>query len=172
VELAVAAQFGLSANRHGTSLGYWEAVVLSVPLLLVLLVDVWSRLIYTNVLIGGAFLGVGFAFGDGWRTGLNAVATGAGTVLILGAIFLLVYFGSRHPSAIPFGPSDVYLAGMIGTITRYPDILPTLFIGALLTGFTLLMLYLTDRAEGHVPVPFGPFLCLSALILLATPGFL
>lgn len=170
VELLMAGYFAALAYRHGNDLGFWEAVIFSVPLLLILLVDAWSRLMYTNTIIVGAVLGVGLAFGYGWQTGLNALATGIGTVIVLGGLFLFAYFAYRNTRAIPFGLGDVYLAGMIGAMTRFPDISPTLFIGVLLTGFTLLVLYVTDRTEGRVPVPFGPFLCLSAMIILATPG--
>lgn len=170
VELGVSGYFAACAYRHGNTLGYWEAVIFAVPLLLILLVDAWSRLIYTNTIVGGAVLGVGLAFGYGWQTGLNAIATGIGTTLILGGLFLLASRAYQTSKALPFGLGDVYLAGMIGTMTRFPDIFPTLFIGVLLTGFTLLMLYVTDKTEGRVPVPFGPFLCLAAMIILATPG--
>nr|MDQ3045525.1 prepilin peptidase [Chloroflexota bacterium] len=126
-EVITAAYFGLAALRLGASRDLVETLIFAVPLLIVLLVDWWTRLIHTNVILVGLLLGVGFALLDGpWRL-LSSLGAALGAVLVFACFFALAALIYRNLRVVPFGLGDVYLAAMIGAMTRLPAVVSALF---------------------------------------------
>ena len=167
-EVAVAGYFAAAAARLGWSLDLATALVCAVPLLVIFLVDAWTRYIYTNVILVGVAAGLILAAfrGLGMDGLLGAIVAGiAGTVVFAGFFFLaiLIY---RNINVVPFGLGDVYLAGAIGTMVRWPDVFPALVYGILLAAVILGVLLVLGRVGRRQPVPYGPFLCLGALVVL------
>ena len=72
-EVATAAYFAVLGWRFGFSLDLLMVICFSVPLLMIGLVDFWTRLIHTNVIYLGVALGWVFAVLDGGRGLLNSV---------------------------------------------------------------------------------------------------
>ncbi len=167
-EVAVAAFFALLAARQGWSLDLLAAVLFSLPLLVILLVDWWTKLIYTNVIGAGLLLGFGFSLIDGYRALINSLLSATGAVLVFGLLFVLAAVVYRNVRVVPFGLGDVYLAAMIGAMVRYPAVVSALFLGIFLAGFILILLLATKRVSRRSAVPYGPFLCAGALITLLT----
>jgi len=85
--------------------------------------------------------------------------TGGATGFI---IFLLVVLISRGS----MGMGDVKLAALIGLMTGFPLVVVSLFIAILTGGLVAIILLVTRLKKRKDPVPFGPFLCLGALIAL------
>src|SRR5687768_282287 len=67
-EVGVAAYFGTIGWKFGFSTDLLMIVVFSLPLLLIGLVDYWTRLIHTKVIYLGIALGIAFAATDGVRS--------------------------------------------------------------------------------------------------------
>lgn len=78
-----------------------------------------------------------------------------------GLFFLLGVLGR---GALGFG--DVKLAGVIGLMTGFPDVLAALAIGALLGGVVALALLVTRRATRKTKIPYAPYLAAGAVIAL------
>ena len=165
-ELAVAAFFAVLALRQGPSVDLLAAVLFALPLLVILLVDWWTKLIYTNVIGAGLLLGFGFALIEGYRALINSLLSATGAVLVFGLLFVVAALVYRNIRVVPFGLGDVYLAAMIGAMVRYPAVVSALFLGIFLAGIILMLLLATKRVSRRSAVPYGPFLCAGALISL------
>jgi len=165
-ELAVAAFFALLAARQGWDLDLLAAVLFALPLLVILLVDWWTKLIYTNMIGAGLLLGFGFALIDGYRALINSLLSATGAVVVFGLLFVLAAVIYRNVRVVPFGLGDVYLAAMIGAMVRYPLVVSALFLGIFLAGIILMLLLATKRVDRRSAVPYGPFLCAGGLFAL------
>jgi leader peptidase (prepilin peptidase)/N-methyltransferase len=64
------------------------------------------------------------------------------------------------------GMGDVKLAALIGFMTGFPMVIISLFLGIISGGIVAVILLLLRRKTRKDTVPFGPFLCLGALIAL------
>lgn len=166
-EIAVAAYWAFVAWRYSDQLDMLAALIFSVPLLIIFLVDAWTRLIHTNIIAIGIVAGWTFALLDGLRQlGSSGLAMVAAAVAFL-ALFLLAFVIYRNLNVVPFGMGDVYLAAMIGAMVRLPHIAAALIYGIVLAGVTLGLLLLTRRVGRRQAVPYGPFLVIGALIVIA-----
>lgn len=165
-ELAVAAYAALGAYRHEHGLDVIALLFFLVPLLVILLVDAWTRLIHTNVIGLGILFGWVFALLDGPSELMRSAIAMIAAVLVFGGIFFLAIAIYRNSRVVPFGLGDVYLAGMIGAMVRLDGVVLALFYGILLAGATLGILLVTKRVNRKQAVPYGPFLVLGALIAL------
>lgn len=167
-EIAVAVYFGIAATRFGDEdRGHFAAVLIfSLPLLIVLLVDAWTRFIHTDVIAVGLIAGLIFALADGTVELLSAIFSAMGAVAVFGFFFVLAAVIYRNIRVVPFGLGDVYLAAMIGAMTRYPAVVQALFAGMLLAGVISIVLLVTRRVGRRDPIPYGPYLCFGALLIL------
>lgn len=164
----VAAYFGLVAARSDETKQLVAIAVFALPLLVILLVDWWTRFIYTNVILVGIVAGLAVAAADGLSSLLHALAGLAGGAALFLAFFLLAAVIYRNLKVVPFGLGDVYLAGMIGAMVGgFLAAVGTLFYGILLAGVAAGLLLVTKRAKRRDPVPYGPYLCVGAFIALA-----
>lgn len=167
-EGAVGAYYALAAARTpvGERLDLAAVLVFAVPLLIVLLIDWWTRFIHTDVIGVGLLAGLGFAAVDGIGALLGAVAAALGAVAIIACFFGLATVFYRSVKAVPIGLGDVYLAAMIGAMVRLPGVIPALFLGILLAGVGSVLLLATRRAGRRDAIPYGPYLCVGALLAL------
>lgn len=165
-ELAVGAYFVILALGHGWGLDLVAALLFAVPLLVILLVDWWTRLIYTNVIGLGVMLGLLIAIVEGPWVLVNSLLSAVGAAAVFGLLFVTAALIYRNISVVPFGLGDVYLAAMIGAMVRYPAVVSALFLGVLLAGVVLAVLLASKRVSRQTAVPYGPFLCAGALVSL------
>jgi len=165
-EFAVAAYFAIAAWRIDDRLALIAVLLFSIPLLIIFLVDSWTRLIHTNMIGLGILLGWLFAALDGTRQlGSSVIAMAAAAALFAG-IFLLAVIIYRNPKVVPFGLGDVYLAAMIGAMVRLDDIARALLYGIFLAGICIAVLLALKRVNRKQAVPYGPYLALGALVVL------
>jgi leader peptidase (prepilin peptidase)/N-methyltransferase len=157
----------LLALVYGWRLDLLAAALFSVPILIILLVDWWTRLIYTNVIGLGLILGLGAAAIEGWSTLVNSAFSAVGAAAVFGLLFVIAAVIYRNVHVVPFGLGDVYLAAMIGSMVRFPAVVSALFLGVFLAGVILMLLLATKRVSRRTAVPYGPFLCAGALISIA-----
>jgi prepilin signal peptidase PulO-like enzyme (type II secretory pathway) len=166
-EVLTALYFAVAASRIDDGLHLAAVLGFTLPLLVIFLVDTWTRLIYTNVIYLGTAAGVLFALAEG---GLNELLK---TVLAMAAalaVFVLFFLFAaaiyRNVRVVPFGKGDIYLAVMIASMVRLDDLIRALFLGILLAAVGGLLLIVTKRVSRRQAMPYGPYLCLGALIAL------
>jgi leader peptidase (prepilin peptidase)/N-methyltransferase len=165
-ELAIAAYLALAAWRIDDRLDLIAVIAFSIPLLVIFLVDSWTRLIHTNIILLGILLGLVFGLFDGLdQMARSAIAMGA-AALLFATLFFLAIAIYRNRNVVPFGLGDVYLAAMIGAMVRLSNIAPALLYGVFLAGISLALLLALKRVSRKQAVPYGPFLVLGALIVL------
>jgi leader peptidase (prepilin peptidase)/N-methyltransferase len=167
VEIATVLYFAIAAARIDDGLHLAAVLVFTLPLLVILLVDTWTRLIYTNVIYAGTTVALIFALAEGGFSELGkALLAMAAAVAIFLFFFLFARVVYRSVNVVPFGKGDVYLAAMIAAMVRLSDLVPALFIGILLAAVGGLLLIATKRISRRQAMPYGPFLCLGALLAL------
>jgi len=166
-EIGVAIYYALVAAAHDR-VEHWlvAAMLFAIPLLMILLIDAWTRFIYTDLIGHGTLLGLGMATVDGRRALLSAGIGMLVAVLIFGGFYAIAAVMYRNVSVVPFGLGDVYLAAMIGAMVRFPAVMQALFFGILLAGVVSVALLLTGRAKRRDPIAYSPYLCLGTLITL------
>jgi len=167
-ELGTAAYFGAAAAVIDDRTRLIGAICFTVPLLIVLLVDAWTRLIHTNIIILGTALGVVFAATDGLSDlgeSIIGILVGLGIFVFFFVLARVIY---RSVKVVPFGLGDVYLAAMIGAMVRFPLVLSSLILGILLAGVTGVALLMAKRVSRKQAIPYGPYLCAGALVVILT----
>lgn len=165
-ELGIAAYFGAIGWRFGFSVELLMITVFSIPLLVIGLVDFWTRLIHTQVIYLGILLGLAFAATDGRDEivdSLLGMVLAAGVFLFFFVMALVIY---RNIKVVPFGLGDVYLAAMIGSMVRVDLVMRALVLGIVLAGVILGALLAVKILGRKQAVAYGPYLCLGALLTL------
>ena len=167
VELVAAAYFALVAVQTDEPERLAAVAVFTVPLLVILLVDWWTRFIYTNVIGAGLLAGFAFAALDGLDGVLHALAGAAGGAGIFLGFYLLAGLIYRNLNVVPFGLGDVYLASMIGAmIGSFFAVVSALFYGIMFAAAGAIFLLATRRVSRRDPIPYGPYLCAGAFVAL------
>jgi len=165
-EVAVALYFAIAAAQLGGGVELAAVLMFSLPLLVIGLVDYWTRLIHSVVILAGIGVGLLFALQDGPR-GLAESAL----AMVLAALAFSLFFVAaiviyKNPKASPFGLGDVYLAGMIGAMVGLDDVVRALFLGMVIAGVVLGGLLVAKVLDRKQTVAYGPYLCLGALLTL------
>ncbi|MGB2955747.1 MAG: A24 family peptidase [Anaerolineales bacterium] len=167
---------GLLVQFPVESLGNYGAILWLVYFSVVIVIDLEHRLIMHAVSITGA--GLGLIFGSVNHEVLNTIiggAAGFGIMLIfyfLGELFVRVLSKSRGEEIeeIALGFGDVNLAGVIGLLLGWPGIIAgiilAILIGGVVSGGFLVLQVLRKKYQAYQALPYGPFLVLSAVVLL------
>jgi leader peptidase (prepilin peptidase)/N-methyltransferase len=165
-ELGVAAYWGFATWRIDDWRHLLATLVFTAPLLVILLVDAWTRLVHTNIIMAGIGIGLVFA-GLGGYDDLMASALGLGIgVVFFAAFYVLAVLIYRNPKVVPFGLGDVYLAGMIGAMVTSHEVMRALLYGIFFGGLCILVLLALRKVNRKQAVPYGPFLVVGALLAL------
>jgi prepilin signal peptidase PulO-like enzyme (type II secretory pathway) len=142
------------------------AAVLAVPIVQVAVTDLRHRYVYTVVALVGLVLGLllgGVLHADAWW---NWPLGALGGLLL----FLALYWVGRvaYRGQEPLARGDITIAAMVGAMAG-PQTPMALVLGILFSGVFAVAVLIARRSR-HVYLPYGPGLCLGALVtLLATP---
>ena len=158
--------WGLAAHQHGGKLDLAAVLVFSIPLGIVLLVDLWTRFIYTNLILGGIVAGLVFAAAESPSALLRSFVGMIAALLVFALFFIMAAALYRNVNVVPFGLGDVYLAAMIGAMVRISWVAQALFLGIILGGVAAALMLLSRRVSRRSAVAYGPYLCLGALLIL------
>jgi len=174
--LAVAGSLWLY-HRDPTAGVFWKGLLVSAVLLLIVVTDLEHRLI-PHVVTGPA--AIAFALLGAFDPSRGPLKTLAGGLVGLGLFYVLYLLGGvfarlvarrrGHPlDEVAFGFGDVTLAGVIGLAVGWPGVLVALVLGILAAGAYslayLLVLLIRRRYTAFIPIPYGPFMVLGALIV-------
>jgi prepilin signal peptidase PulO-like enzyme (type II secretory pathway) len=136
------------------------ALLLAVPVVQVAVTDLRERYVYTAVALVGIALGVlgsPLVHQAPWWSGAAGALLGW---LAFAALYVLgrwLYRG-REPLAL----GDVTIAAMVGAVAG-PSVLSALVLGILASGLAAVGV-LIARRSGNALMPYGPGLCLGALV--------
>ena len=64
------------------------------------------------------------------------------------------------------GAGDVKLAGLIGLVVGFPQVLAALLVGVIIGGLVAVFLLVSRLRKRKEPIPFGPFLVVGAMVVL------
>lgn len=167
VEAVTAAIFVLIYLQYSIS---WESffLVLISSLLIVVAVYDWLHMEIPDILIySGAVFASALIIYNLWQiqslADLNYWLSYVYALLIGAGFFGFLVLVSRQKW---MGWGDVMLAGLMGLILGYPNILVALFLAFLLGSLVSLILIITKQKTIKDAVPFGPFLVIATFIAL------
>ena len=136
------------------------ALLFTLALLAVALIDWDHRIIPDEISLGGALVGL-------FARGLTAQGVTEGLVGALvggGALWLVAEAYRRATGIDGLGGGDVKLAAMIGAFLGWPGVFLSIFGAALAGSLAGAVLVATRRAHGRTALPFGTFLAPAAVL--------
>jgi len=158
VELVTMLLFALLWGRYGPSPQLLPATLYSCLFLLICIIDLEHRLVLNVVILPAALLAL--------LTSFILPNPGPGSALLGGALgfalLLLVALACRGG----MGAGDVKLAGLIGLITGFPQVVVALVIGVLTGGLVALALLLTRVKSRKSYIPYAPFLVIGGMVTM------
>ena len=168
-DLLTAASFAVAGFRFGLSWQLWPYLLFFAALVAMSVIDLETKLL-VNVLTFPTLGGLLFAVLA--LSGPNGFAAGIGPALWAGGLYLLFFFVVHrvYPAGMGFG--DVKLAPSLGLAIgwMFDDPFPAIqtmliavIIGLLSGGIIGIILQRSRKAE----VPFGPFMALGTVIMIA-----
>ncbi|MAT44498.1 MAG: hypothetical protein CL609_19360 [Anaerolineaceae bacterium] len=152
------------------------AAIILTYLAILFLIDLEHRLILHPTSIVGAIL---FIFIGVFRNGILKTLLGGLSGFVI--MFLLYLFGilfnrwmSKRKGEIideaALGYGDVNLSGVLGLLLGWPGIGLCLFFaiigGGVFSGLWLLFMLIRKKYEAFTPIPYAPFLIISAIFIL------
>jgi prepilin signal peptidase PulO-like enzyme (type II secretory pathway) len=163
LEVGLAAAFAVAAYRIDSTKGLIEIVLFSIPLVVIMLTDLWTGAVFRNLAVFGIALGLLFAGISGWETFKEALVGAGVSIAVFGIMMLVMRKILPTVHLAPVGEGDVLIAGMIGAMARWPGVILALFAGVLVAGIGAAIVLSARRNDQTSVVPFGPFLCAAAL---------
>ena len=165
VELFTAFLFAYLWARYGPSWRLLEFVFYASIFHLITIIDLRHRLVLNVVLYPAIPLTLLIRLFLPHPDILSALLGGTTGL----ALFLVVMLAGRGT----LGAGDVKLAAFIGVVMGFPHVLWALTLGILAGGVGALFVLITHRGGLKNYIPYAPFLCLGAmLVLLFPPPFL
>jgi len=158
VELGAALLLAYLWQRYGLSLKFFYLAVTCSFFLLIALIDLKYRQVLNKLIFPAAMIAlVSHAMLPG-RELLSALVGGVFGLLPFMATILL------KPNGI--GAGDVKLATLVGLVVGFPQVVYALIVAVLVGGVAVAVLLLTRRWKLTSYMPYAPFLCLGAIIIL------
>lgn len=160
-------------------LGYFPGMGLLTFFGIIAVIDLEYRLVLHPVSIAGAVIGLIVGI---WQKGIIVTLIGgaAGFAIMFGLYYLGIQFNRimakiRHQEIdeVALGYGDVNLAGVVGLMLGWPEIvgglLLAILIGGLVSGLIILGMALLRRYKAMTAIPYAPFILLGAIIFLYIP---
>jgi leader peptidase (prepilin peptidase)/N-methyltransferase len=160
---------GIAAQRSG---GHASVVVtvaiLAAPLLITFLTDLRARLVFPVVLIPGflAALGIAATSPEGVLPALACGGVAAAATALLVVLSRWIWSSEEAP----LGSGDILITAAIGAALGPEHTARVLFAGIVVAAVAAGALLLARRVERHDVIPYGAFLCGTALVGLALQG--
>jgi leader peptidase (prepilin peptidase)/N-methyltransferase len=160
-------------------LGYIAGIGLLAFFGVIFVIDLEYRLVLHPVSLAGAAIGLVVGI---WQKGLEVTLIGgaAGFAIMFGLYYLGIQFNKlmariRHQEIdeVALGFGDVNLAGVVGLMLGWPEIVGGLLLAILLGGAVSLLIIvgmaLLRRYKAMMAIPYAPFILLGAVIFLYIP---
>ena len=149
-------------QQFGQSLSFVHAAVLLLLLLPITFIDLNTKLILNVLTLPGIVIAFIFAFFSNDVAIMDALM---GFILGGGFLFTVGLMGRFLFKKESMGGGDVKLGAMIGAFIG-PQVVIVLFLAFFLALPVILVGFTTKRLSMGTTLPFGPFISLSAVIIL------
>ena len=162
VELVTGFMFAFSVILFGLTINAIISIILSSIIIITFISDIRYMIILDEVLIvGGIALTLTYIIGEGFQAFLPHLY---GALLLFVIMFLVRVLGNKAFKQESLGWGDIKLSIIAGLVLG-PILGPIyIFLGSVLA--LPYALYISIKNKNNI-LPFGPFLCLSMLILFA-----
>lgn len=167
VEALTASGFALLAHVDGPGVIFLRDIVFFSLLVPITFIDIDHRIIPDELSLGGLAAGLLMSFipGGDWKASL------LGGVLGGGILFGTAVAYEKATGREGMGGGDIKLVAMVGAFLGWKGALFTIFCGSLL-GTAGGLIAMRKGEDGlKTAIPFGPYLCVAALIARFSGGF-
>lgn len=181
VEAVYIALFSWLAGSASNSLSlpFWISAGIWIFFGVVAVIDIELRLILHPVSLAGLILALPLGVSlHGWRSTLLGGFAGYLVLLALyglGILFIRATRKLQKDEEVALGYGDVNLAGILGLLLGWPNILLGLMLSVVIAGaFSLVLIVgslVLRRYRAFMAIPYGPFLIAGAALLLFLPAF-
>lgn len=167
-EILVGGYFGIIGWKWDDPRDLIVAVVASIPLLLILIIDLRGHVLYINSIVLALVVAAILGFLDGPRGMGSAMVGLIGGVAIAAAFFALSrwVFRSMSLRVSNIGVGDVYIAAAVGALVRGDGIVPAFAFAVIFTVLGSVLLPVVSKSARHRATAYGTYLCLGGLLTL------
>jgi len=160
-ELLTGILFAIASIVFGQSFEFLIAITFISMAIIIIISDYQTMIIPDEVLIFCGVLILLFQFlSGGLSLIIHSLANG---IIAFCVMFLIKLFGDYLFKKESMGGGDIKLMFIFGMLLGWQTTIISIFLASFIALPISLVLYL--RKKGNI-IPFGPFLCISALILL------
>ncbi|MDF1513258.1 MAG: A24 family peptidase [Anaerolineae bacterium] len=169
-ELYVALSWALLGFYYGDSPRLWISLLATIPLAMVVVTDLESKLIPNVIILPSIVLMllVGTVFGPAlpsyqswpWWASLGGALVGCACLRILIWIGVAVF----GPGAL--GEGDMTLATYVGALVGFPIIVQSLLLTIILGGVGAILVLVAKKGSMKTAMPYGPYIALGATVCM------
>lgn len=159
VELSTGILFALLYCNYGLTPALPIFLFYSSILILLSMIDFYHQIILTIPVLSTAIIAliVNIFYPE---FGLHSFLFG----LLGGAVGFFFLFVIHLINRKGMGLGDVYMVGMIGLMTGFPNVIVAVFGGIVLGGLAAIILLILKKRNRKEGIPFGPFLAMGTII--------
>jgi len=171
VELGTALTFPLLYANYGLSWNMLITIVFVCIFIVLIVTDMESgilpdKIIYPAMIIAFSISAAVSILSILDIDSANIIIPGIGSALLGGVTGFLFFFIAVFIFKGGIGGGDIKLAGMIGLLTGFPNILVAIWLGVVAGGIVAIVLLIKKIKARKQTIPFGPFLCIAAIATL------
>jgi len=153
----------LSFIKFGFTPFFFIYTIFIYSLIVITFIDFDHQIIPDVISLPGIILGFLFSFIPGgitWSDSLTGILLGGG---IFYAVAFLFYFLFKKEG---MGGGDIKLLAMIGAFLGWKSVPFVIFASALVGAVAGISFIILTKSEKGIPIPYGPYLAIAALIYL------
>ena len=167
VELITAVFAGLLFRKYGLTPAYPAAFLFVCVLIVITFIDLDQQIIpHVLTLIGIPV----FALLAGLFMGLTTVDSFLGIMIGAGVLYFVAVYYEALTGREGMGGGDVNLLAMLGAFLGWKSLLFILLVSSLIGAVVGIAVILFKGKDMKYAVPFGPFLCIAAVVYLFFGG--
>lgn len=163
VELMTGLIFAVCYHSFGFSINLLVALVFVSSLITIIISDIEYMIILDEVLVVGTLaIVLIYIFGLGFTQAAYHIYSGLGAFI---AMYALKIVGDKAFKKESLGGGDIKLMFLFGLVLGFPMSIITIFLATFIA-FPVALIILISSKENIIP--FGPFLSMSAIIILVS----
>lgn len=163
VEVLTALSAWLLFHRFGLTPAFFAVFVFVCTLIVISFIDFDHQIIPHRLTLSGIPL---FAVLAVWFMGLTEIEAFLGIMIGAGTLYFVAVYYEALTGREGMGGGDVNLLAMLGAFLGWKSLLFILLISSLLGAAVGLVFILFKGKDMKYAVPFGPFLCIAAVVYL------
>lgn len=163
VELLTAAFAWFLFWKFGLTPAFFAVFVFVCALIVVTFIDLDQQIIPHVITLSGIPV---FALLAVFFMGLSAVDAFLGVMIGAGILYFVAVYYEALTGREGMGGGDVNLLAMLGAFLGWKSLLFILLVSSLLGAVVGVAIILVKRKDMRYAVPFGPFLCIAAVLYL------